>query len=143
MKTFKEMLDQICEVAERYISPLGCVVGEQAGGQIKWAEVMMGFCFASAIQIASLWSRTHSNVAPNFDILSITILLSFASIFVSKYIAAKFRRVSLFLEQLGIFFAVTNFFFTITISVSKSLVITTWVVYAICFIVIIVCNSFF
>ncbi|PON83622.1 hypothetical protein TorRG33x02_205790 [Trema orientale] len=115
----------------------------QPGQHIHWPEVVMGFCFASAVQIATLWSQLQSNFAPIFDVVSTAILLSFATIFVSKYIGSKFPRTALVLEQLGVLFAVTGFFITVTISFPKPLVITTWVVYVICLFIILVCNCFY
>ncbi|PON83625.1 hypothetical protein TorRG33x02_205820 [Trema orientale] len=159
MKSYKEFFLQfhgflvklvalLCWLAEKFgtcfpEADVGAVVADQPGQHIHWPEVIMGFCFASALQIAALWSQLQSNFAPIFDAVSIAILLSFTSIFVSKYIASKFPRAALVLEQLGVLFAVTGFFIAVTISFPKPLVIATWVVYVTCLFVIIFCNIFY
>ncbi|PON53177.1 hypothetical protein PanWU01x14_204080 [Parasponia andersonii] len=159
MKSYKEFflqfhdflvkfVDLLCWLAEKLGTcfpeeDIGAVVADQSGQHIHWPEVIMGFCFASALQMATLWSQLQSNFAPIFDAVSIAILLSFTSIFVSKYIASKFPRTALVLEHLGVLFAVTGFFVTVTISFPKPLVVTTWVVYVTCLFVIIFCNIFY
>ncbi|KAM6561894.1 hypothetical protein CsatB_021892 [Cannabis sativa] len=91
-----------------------------------WPETIMGFCFASALQIATLQSQLQSKLSPNLVLVSLAILFSFTSIFISKYIASKFPKTALVLEQLGVWFTITAFFVAITVSLTKPLVALTW-----------------
>ncbi|KAF4349211.1 hypothetical protein F8388_021779 [Cannabis sativa] len=103
-----------------------------------WPETIMGFCFASALQIATLQSQLQSKLSPNLVLVSLAILFSFTSIFISKYIASKFPKTALVLEQLGVWFTITAFFVAITVSLTKPLVALTWFVYIISLTIIIV-----
>ena len=66
---------------------------------MQWAEIVIGFCLASAIDIALLSLQVHSQLPAPFHLFSLAILLSFASIVVSKFINPKFLVTAQALEN--------------------------------------------
>ncbi|KAK9985583.1 hypothetical protein SO802_030534 [Lithocarpus litseifolius] len=83
---------------------------------MEWAEIVIAFCLASAVDIAILSVQVHSQLPALFHLFSLAILLAFASVVVSKVINPKFLRAAQVLEKCGIFFGFTAFFIAITIS---------------------------
>ena len=68
---------------------------------MEWAEIVIGFCLAWAIDIALLSLQVHSQLPAPFRLFSLAILLSFASIVVSKFINPKFLVTAQVLENAG------------------------------------------
>ena len=66
---------------------------------MQWAEIVIGFCLASAIDIALPSLQVHSQLPAPFHLFSLAILLSFASIVVSKFINPKFLVTAQALEN--------------------------------------------
>ncbi|KAK9278810.1 hypothetical protein L1049_028389 [Liquidambar formosana] len=105
-----------------------------------WTKVILAFCFASAIDIAILSVQIHLEVPPTFHLLSLVISFAFASLFVSKFIAAKYPSPALVLNQMAVFFAATAFFMAVTIPSPTSLKCTIWTVYALSLLAVVLCN---
>ncbi|KAJ0049128.1 hypothetical protein Pint_16333 [Pistacia integerrima] len=103
---------------------------------LDWAMIMIGFCLPSAVEIALQSLQTKSQLSPMFHFLSISIILSFTFLFVSKFMNTKFPVSAQVLERVGVLFAVTAIFVAITIPFPLWLNCITWVLYAISFIAI-------
>ncbi|KAF3953990.1 hypothetical protein CMV_020616 [Castanea mollissima] len=123
--------------AEKQAQAAGSVVVHH----MEWAEIVIAFCLASAIDIALLSVQGHSLPAP-FHLFSLAILLAFASIVVSKFMNPKFLLTAQVLEKCGVFFTVTAFFIAITIPFPFCLKIASWVIYAISALAIFICSCF-
>ena len=109
---------------------------------MEWAEIVIAFCLASAIDIALLSVQVHSQLPVPFHLFSLAILLAFASTVVSKFINPKFLLTAQVLEKSGVFFTVTAFFMAITIPFPFCLKFASWAVYAISALTILICNCF-
>ena len=109
---------------------------------MEWAEIVIAFCLAWAIDIGLLSVQVHSQLPVPFHLFSLAILLAFASTVVSKFINPKFLLTAQVLEKCGVFFTVTAFFIAITISFPFCLKFTSWVIYAISALAILICSCF-
>lgn len=116
-------------------APAGLVVRHR---DLHWAKIMAAFCMASAVDIAIVSVQVDSPLPSAFQGLSLIIIMAFASFFVSECFSLKFVVTARVLKEVGIFFMVTAFFLAITIPVPLFLKITSWVVYAICLLAIVV-----
>ncbi|KAH9727402.1 hypothetical protein KPL70_008660 [Citrus sinensis] len=109
---------------------------------LQWQNVVMAFCFTSAIEIAVLFEQTKSSpLSVSFYLLSFVILIIFLSLFVAKSVGQNFTVTSQVLEKVAIFLAATSFIITITIPFPLLLKCTTWALYALCLIIIVICNK--
>jgi hypothetical protein len=117
----------------------GLVVGQ---GNMDWTKIMVAFCLASAIDIALLSVQVHSQLPPAFHLLSLVILLAFASFFVSKFINSKFVVTAQVLQKFGVLFTVTAFFMAITIPSPFYLKLTGLAVYIISLLAILISSCF-
>ena len=124
--------------AEKQAKATGLVVVHH----MEWAEIVIAFCLASAVDIAILSVQVHSQLPALFHLFSLAILLAFASVVVSKFINPKFLRAAQVLEKSGVFFTVTAFFIAITIPFPSYLKFASWVVYAISALAILIGNCF-
>ena len=120
---------------------------DQAAGfvvvhHMEWAEIVIAFCLAWAIDIVLLSVQVNSQFPVPFHLFSLAILLAFASTVVSKFINPKFLLTAQVLEKCGVFFTVTAFFIAITISFPFCLKFTSWVIYAISALAILICSCF-
>ena len=73
---------------------------------MEWVEIVIAACWALAIDIA-LQSVQEQSLPAAFHLLSLAILLAFASFFVSKFIKSKFLVTAQVLEKFGVFFTAT------------------------------------
>ncbi|KAG7944352.1 hypothetical protein I3843_15G096300 [Carya illinoinensis] len=96
-----------------------------------WAKIMLPFCLTAAIDIALVHVQLHSQFPRDFHWLSLTILLAVACFFVAGFINPKYVGTAKVLVNCSVFFTYTSFFITITVPVSLPLKITSWLVYAI------------
>lgn len=83
--------------------------------------LLLAFCLNSAIEMALLFLQTKTPFPFDFfRLLSVSIILAFASLIVSRSIkySTTFCVAAYVLEQGGIFFAFTSFFIAITNPVS-------------------------
>ncbi|KAF3437973.1 hypothetical protein FNV43_RR20729 [Rhamnella rubrinervis] len=87
---------------------------------LDWPTIMVGFCLASAFQIAVQTVQAQSDQPPStFHFLSLVIFVAFAALFVAKSVSSKFPVAAQVLEGFGIFSVVTAFCFAITITYPK------------------------
>ncbi|GAY53254.1 hypothetical protein CUMW_147950 [Citrus unshiu] len=108
---------------------------------LQWQNVVLAFCFTSAIEIAVLFEQTKSPLSVSFYLLSFVILVIFLSLFVGKSVGQSFTVPSQVLEKAPIFLAATSFIITITIPLPPWLTCTTRALYALCLIIIVICNK--
>lgn len=117
---------------------------EEANNQVfEWQNVIMAFCFSSALQIAILSAETKKELSPSFCVLSFAIFLTFLFLFVSKLIAHKFAAASQALEKAAIVVAATTLVLATTIPYvanSAKLKYAAWALYAFSLLTIFVCN---
>ena len=109
---------------------------------MEWAEIVITFCLAWAIDIASLSVQVHSQLPVPFHSFSLAILLAFASTVVSKFINPKFFLTVQLLEKCGVFFTVTVFFIAIIIPFPFCLKFASWAVYVISALAILIWGCF-
>ncbi|KAG6732371.1 hypothetical protein I3842_01G173700, partial [Carya illinoinensis] len=107
---------------------------------LEWQDIIMSFCFTSAIAIALQSQQTHSNFPPSFYPLCFAMLLIFSSLFVAKFISSKFPTLARALELLAIFVAAAEFFLAVVIPLPLSLKFATWAIFGVSLLTIIICN---
>ncbi|XP_057480002.1 uncharacterized protein LOC130767224 isoform X2 [Actinidia eriantha] len=94
-----------------------------------FTKPVVAFCLATAVETA-IRSLQNSALYPvSFHFLCLFIVLAFASIVVSKYIAPKHPNGAPVLENLGVFFGVTAFFVAITMAFPLCLKVISWLIY--------------
>ena len=113
---------------------------DEARRVLEWQNVIMGFCFSSALEITILFAQTNSELSPLYYVLSFAILLTFLSLFVSKLIMHKFTVASQVLEKAAVIIAATALVLATTIPYSAKLKYATWSLYAVSLLAIIICN---
>ncbi|TXG56098.1 hypothetical protein EZV62_017411 [Acer yangbiense] len=98
---------------------------------LDWAVKMIGFCLPPAVAIAVQFLKTdESHELPlAFHFLSLTIILSFNFLFLSKSIPPKFPEIAKLLERVGLFLAVIAIYIAITIPLHAWLKYITWTVF--------------
>ncbi|KAL4633960.1 hypothetical protein ACB092_04G161600, partial [Castanea dentata] len=98
----------------------------------QWQEIIMGFCFASALQIALQYTKTPSSQLPlSFHLLSLTVVLTFSALFVAKLISSKYPVSAQVVDEVAVFFVTTAFFLAITIPMPLCLKFLTWAIYVV------------
>ncbi|KAF3437972.1 hypothetical protein FNV43_RR20728 [Rhamnella rubrinervis] len=123
---------------EAPVQPMGLVAELK---NMDWAMVVVAVCFTSAVDLALLSLQIDSRQFPLiFYLFSLTILFGLASLVLSKFINSKFPSTAQALEGASVFFVVTAFFIAITIPFPLCLKFVAWTVYAICLLLIIICN---
>ena len=118
----------------------GLVVVHRHQIHMDWTEIMIGFCLASAIDIAVASVQAHAQLSATFHLLSLAILFAFACFFVSEFIKSKFLVTAQVLQKLGVFFTVTAFFMAITIPFPLYHKFATWAIYTISIFAIFICR---
>uniref|UniRef100_A0A7N2R8B2 Uncharacterized protein n=1 Tax=Quercus lobata TaxID=97700 RepID=A0A7N2R8B2_QUELO len=118
-------------------APARAAVGVVKVQHIEWTELIVTFCLASAIVITLV---SVSQLSTAFHLLSLTILLAFASFVVSKFIKSKFLVSAQVLENFGVCFNITVFFMAITIPFPLYLKFASWEVYTISALAILICT---
>jgi hypothetical protein len=89
---------------------------------LEWPNIIMAFCFDAAIQIALQYEKTQqSKLSIFFYLRSLSVLLTFASLFASQLISKKFPDISKALEKVAIFLATFAFFTTIATPLALTL----------------------
>ena len=121
-------------------APARVAVGVVKVQHKEWTELMVTFCLASAIDIALVSVQVNSQLSTAFHLLSLTILLAFASFVVSKFIKSKLLVSAQVLENFGVFFTITAFFMAITIPFPLYLKFASWAVYTISALAILICT---
>ncbi|KAG6732368.1 hypothetical protein I3842_01G173400 [Carya illinoinensis] len=107
---------------------------------LEWKDIIMSFCFTSAVAIALQSQQTHSKFPPSFYLLCFAMLLTFSALFVAKFISSKFPTAARALELLAVFVAAAAFFLAIAIPLPLPLKFATWAICAVSFLAIIICN---
>lgn len=107
-----------------------------------WANIMVGLCLPSAIQIVVLSAQINSELPTIFHFVSFSFVLAFVSFFVGKFTGTRFPLTAQVLERVGMLFAVTGFFMAVTIPFPFWLKVTTWVLYVVSFAVVLLCNCY-
>ncbi|KAB1200668.1 hypothetical protein CJ030_MR0G006653 [Morella rubra] len=82
---------------------------------VEWQNIIMAFCFASALSIALQSLQIHSPLPLSCHLLSMAILLTFSALFVAKFVRSKFPTAARVLEQVAVFVAAGGFFLAIAI----------------------------
>ncbi|KAJ4723585.1 putative GTPase IMAP family member 1 [Melia azedarach] len=108
---------------------------------LQWQNVVMAFCFTSALEIALLFAQTKSQLPVSFYFLSFVILLVFLSLFVAKFVGEEFVFTSEVLEKVAILLAATSFILTITIPLPLSFKFAVWTLYVVCLFIVVICNK--
>ena len=107
-----------------------------------WNNAMLAFCMASSMAIALLPVRLHSQFQSSLPCLALALLLGFTSFFLSVFIHAKFVVAVRLLQKWGQFFTVTAFFMAISLRFSLFFKCTSWAVYFISFLGIVISSCF-
>ncbi|KAB2607482.1 hypothetical protein D8674_007199 [Pyrus ussuriensis x Pyrus communis] len=114
-----------------------------------WAEIIVVFCLTTAIGLAFLPFQipSHLPLPVIFSFLGLSILLAFTCILVSKFIHFNYCpagiSVSRVCHHFGLFFGVTAFFISITISFPFWFKFTAYSIYVASFLLITLCNLHF
>ncbi|KAF7124641.1 hypothetical protein RHSIM_Rhsim12G0165400 [Rhododendron simsii] len=110
---------------------------QQHQNNLDFPTLVVAFCLTGATEIAV---QNHTVHPLYFHSLCLMVVLAFASIFVAKYIASEQPNAAGVLNNLGVFFGVTAFFFAVTISFPLCLRIISWIIYVISLLAILICN---
>ena len=97
----------------------------------QWQDIIMGFCFTSALQIALQYTKTSSQLPLSFHLLSLTVVLTFSALFVAKLISSKYPVSAQVADEVAVFFVTTAFFLAITIPMPLCLKFLTWAIYVV------------
>ncbi|TXG72763.1 hypothetical protein EZV62_001342 [Acer yangbiense] len=98
---------------------------------LQWRNIVMAFCFTSALEIALLFAQTKSQLPLSFYILSLAILLTFLCLFVANFIGPHFTNTAQVLEKIAALLFATTVVFTIAIPLPLILKCVIWALYAI------------
>ncbi|KAG5522934.1 hypothetical protein RHGRI_034924 [Rhododendron griersonianum] len=112
----------------------------QQQNNLDFSILVVAFCLTCATEIAAQSLQNHTVHPLYFQSLWLMVVLAFASIFVAKYIASKQPNAARVLNNLGVFFGVTAFFFAVTISFPLGLRIISWIIYVLSLLAILICN---
>ena len=107
---------------------------------LEWQDLIMGFCFTSALGIALQSMQTPSQISPSVHLLSLAVV--FSALFVAKFISSKFPDQAQAVEKVAVFFMTTAFFHAIAIPLPLHLKFSTWAIYVVLLLVVFVCNFF-
>ncbi|KAK1576871.1 hypothetical protein Q3G72_017124 [Acer saccharum] len=101
--------------------------------KLDWAVKMIGFCLPPAVAIAvqSLKTDQSHELPFAFHFLSLALIFSFNSLFLSKFLAPEFPKIAKLLGRIGVFFAVMAIYIAITISLPAWLKCFTWTVFVV------------
>ncbi|TXG72762.1 hypothetical protein EZV62_001341 [Acer yangbiense] len=118
------------------------VVVEQNHSQfwLQWRNIVMAFCFSSALEIALLFAQTKSQLPLSFYILSLAILLTFLCLFVANFIGPHFTNTAQLLEKIAALLVATTVVFTIAIPLPLILKCVIWVLYAVALFAVLLCQ---
>uniref|UniRef100_A0A7N2RBK6 Uncharacterized protein n=1 Tax=Quercus lobata TaxID=97700 RepID=A0A7N2RBK6_QUELO len=97
----------------------------------QWQDIIMGFCFTSALQIALQYTKTPSQLPLSFHLLSLTVVLTFSALFVAKLISSKYPVSAQVVDEVAVFFVTTAFFLAITIPMPLCLKFLAWAIYVV------------
>ncbi|RXH85300.1 hypothetical protein DVH24_042068 [Malus domestica] len=111
------------------------------------SKMIVGFCFTSAIGLALIRFQIPPGQLPlsmTLDLLGLSVLFAFTCILVSKSIHSRYSLVGISIAGLchhfGIFFGVTAFFISITISFPLWFKCVAYSIYVAAFLLVVFCN---
>ena len=107
---------------------------------IEWQNIVLMFCFTTAIRIAIQSTEMNSQFPPSFQWLSLANVLTFSALFVAKFVGKVSPTTVKVLEQGAILLAATIFFLATTISLTQHLKYVTWAIYVVTMIVVFICK---
>ena len=107
---------------------------------IEWQNVVLMFCFTTAIGIAIQSTEMNSQFPPSFQWLSLANVLTFSALFVAKFVGKVSPTAVKVLELGAILLAATIFFLATTISLTQHLKYVTWAIYVVTMIVVFICK---
>lgn len=107
---------------------------------IEWQNMVLMFCFTTAIGIAIQSTEMNSQFPPSFQWLSLANVLTFSALFVAKFVGKVSPTTVKVLEQGAILLAATIFFLATTISLTQHLKYVTWAIYVVTMIVVFICK---
>lgn len=121
------------------------VTPHQVNGRSRtgyWAKNIVDFILTSIIGITFLSIQTTHKLPLALHFVTLTLLLSFASFFLSHFVDSKFSKTVQAFEWFGLFSGATALFISATISFPLPLKCITWFVYAITIAIIVYFNFF-
>ncbi|KAB2607487.1 hypothetical protein D8674_007204 [Pyrus ussuriensis x Pyrus communis] len=114
------------------------------------SRIIVGFCFTSAIGLALIRVQIPPGQLPLpviFDLLGLSVLFAFTCILVSKSIHSSYSLAGISIAGLshhfGLFFGVTAFFISITISFPLWFKCAAYSIYVTAFLLVAFCNLHF
>ena len=107
-----------------------------------WNNAMVAFCFAASMAIALLPVQVYSQLQSSLPFLALALLLGFTSFFLSVFINSKFVVTIRVLQKFGQIFTVTAFFMAITLRFAFYFKCTSWAIYLISFLAILISSCF-
>ena len=103
---------------------------------IKWQNIVLTFCFTTAIGIAIQSTDKNSQFPPSFQWLSLANVLTFSALFVAKFVGKVSPTAAKVLEQAAILLAATIFFLATAASSTQHFKYVTWAIYVVTMIVV-------
>lgn len=112
---------------------------------VAWENIMVAFCLESALEVAtlSIQSGSDSHFSLTIQLFSLVILLAFICLCFGKFAGKKYPVISTLLgENLSRFLVATAFVLAITVPFPLWLKYTSWTIYALLMLAIMIFNYF-
>ncbi|GFY85697.1 hypothetical protein Acr_04g0004350 [Actinidia rufa] len=108
---------------------------------LELPKLVIEFCLTAAIGIAIQSVQDQKQYPFTFHMACLMMVFALASIIVTKYVHQNYPNGARVLENVGVLFGITSFFFSITMSFPIWLTITSWFIYALSLVAILACND--
>ncbi|GFY85695.1 hypothetical protein Acr_04g0004330 [Actinidia rufa] len=108
---------------------------------LELPKLVLEFCLTAAIGIASQSVQNRKQYPLTFHMACLMMVFALASIVVAKYVHQNYPNGARVLENVGVVFGITSFFFAITTSFPIWLTIISWFIYALSLLTILACND--
>ncbi|GMN58029.1 hypothetical protein TIFTF001_027126 [Ficus carica] len=105
-----------------------------------WANALLPVCFGTSTALTMMSVQARSEIPTIIHLVLLGVMLATASFLVSKFIVPKFPTTAHVFERVGVFVMVTAFFIAMSDPLPIYLKATTWVVYVVSLLVILVCS---
>ncbi|GFY85705.1 hypothetical protein Acr_04g0004430 [Actinidia rufa] len=102
--------------------------------------LVLAFCLTAAIDVAIQSVQNRKQYPLTFHLVCLMMVFALASIIVAKYAQQNYPNGARVLENVGVLFGITSFFFAITMSFPIWLTIISWLIYALSLVAILACN---
>ncbi|KAL4632279.1 hypothetical protein ACB092_04G038400 [Castanea dentata] len=123
---------QTMDLESRPVTPVPAVTRQSLERRnLQWQDIIMGFCFTSALEIAIQSTQTASQLSSSLHWLSLAVVLTFSTLFVAKFMSTKYPVHAQLVEKVAVIFATTVFFLAIAITLPPSFHIFIWAIYAV------------